>query len=157
MDGAVLSAALEFLAFNLGGEEYCIDIQKVQELRSHEAVTHIANAPEWLKGVINLRGAIVPIVDLRIKLNLGTAGDNPFTVVIIVNVAGRVVGMVVDSVSDVITLDRTQIKPAPEVGSAMDTDYMVGIGMLDERMLILADIERLISGAEMGVVDRLAA
>lgn len=154
---AALLATFEFLAFNLGGEEYGITIQKVQELRSWEAVTHIANAPAWLKGVMNLRGAIVPIVDLRIRFNLGQAEYNPFTVVIIANVAGRVIGMVVDNVSDVITLEPTQVKPAPEVGSAMDTAYMIGIGTLEERMLILIDIERLMSDADMGLVERLAA
>ncbi|HJV88216.1 MAG TPA: chemotaxis protein CheW [Noviherbaspirillum sp.] len=154
---AALLSTLEFLAFNLGGEEYGINIQTVQELRGCEAVTHIANAPDWLKGVINLRGAIVPIVDLRIKFNLGQVEYNAVTVVIIANVAGRVIGMVVDNVSDVITLEPSQVKPVPEVGSALDTGYMIGIGTLAERMLILIDIEQLMSGTDTGLVERLAA
>jgi purine-binding chemotaxis protein CheW len=149
---ATPAAALEFLAFTLGKEEYGIDIQKVQELRGYDAVTRIANAPDYLKGVVNLRGIIVPIVDMRIKFNLGTPSYDQFTVVIILNIANRVMGMVVDSVSDVITLTRDQVKPAPEMGSVLDTDYLIGLGTLNERMLILVDIDKLMSSDEMGLV-----
>ncbi len=149
--------ALEFLAFTLGQEEYGIDIQKVQELRSYDTVTRIANAPEHIKGVVNLRGIIVPIIDMRIKFNLGTPAYDQFTVVIILNVASRVMGIVVDSVSDVITLSPEQVKPAPEMGSVLDTDYLIGLGTLDERMLILVDIDRLMSSSEMGLIEKLAA
>ncbi len=148
---------LEFLAFTLGEEEYGIDIQKVQELRGYDAVTRIANAPEFIKGVVNLRGIIVPIIDMRIKFALGAPTYDQFTVVIVLNIGGRVVGMVVDSVSDVITLSAEQIKPAPEMGAALDTDYLIGLGTLDERMLILVDIDRLMSSEEMGLVERIAA
>ncbi|HVL76493.1 MAG TPA: chemotaxis protein CheW [Noviherbaspirillum sp.] len=147
----------EFLAFKLGKEEYGIDILKVQEIRGYETVTRIANAPEFIKGVVNLRGIIVPIVDMRIKFNLGTPTYDQFTVVIILNIAGRVVGMVVDSVSDVITLAPEQVKPAPEMGTALNTDYLIGLGTLDQRMLILVDIDRLMSSAEMGLIDKIAA
>ncbi|HEX2603455.1 MAG TPA: chemotaxis protein CheW [Oxalicibacterium sp.] len=147
----------EFLAFKLGKEEYGIDILKVQEIRGYEAVTRIANAPDFIKGVINLRGIIVPIVDMRIKFHLGEPTYDQFTVVIILNIAGRVTGMVVDSVSDVITLSAEQIKPAPEMGTAFNSDYLMGLGTLDERMLILVDIDKLMSSAEMGLIDKLAA
>lgn len=143
----------EFLTFKLGVEEYGIDILKVQEIRSYEAVTTIANAPEFIKGVVNLRGVIVPIVDMRIKFHLGNVGYNQFTVVIILNVAGRVVGMVVDSVSDVITLTPDQIRPAPAFGAALDTEYITGLGTVDKRMLILMDIEKLMTGQDMALVD----
>lgn len=143
----------EFLTFRLGSEEYGIDILKVQEIRGYDAVTTIANAPDFIKGVINLRGTIVPIVDLRIKFNLGKVEYDQFTVVIILNLSSRIVGVVVDSVSDVLTLQAEQIRPAPEFGSAVDTRYVMGIGALDERMLILVDIERLMTGEEMGLVD----
>ena len=149
--------ALEFLSFTLGREEYGIDIQKVQELRGYDAVTHIANAPEHIKGVVNLRGIIVPIIDMRIKFNLGAPTYDQFTVVIILNIASRVMGMVVDSVSDMITLTAEQIKPAPAMGSALDTDYLIGLGTLDERMLILVDIDRLMSSSEIGLIEKLAA
>jgi purine-binding chemotaxis protein CheW len=149
--------AFEALAFTLGNEEYGINILKVQEIRGYDAVTKIANAPEFIKGVINLRGIIVPIVDMRIKFNLGSPTYDQFTVVIILNIADRVVGMVVDSVSDVITLNSGQIKPAPEMGSALNTDYLIGLGTIDERMVILVDIDRLMSGAEMGLIEAVAA
>ena len=154
---AANTAPHEFLAFTLGKEEYGIDIQKVQELRGYDAVTRIANAPEYLKGVVNLRGIIVPIVDMRIRFNLGTPSYDQFTVVIILNIAGRVMGIVVDSVSDVITLTPEQVRPAPEMGSALDTDYLIGLGTIDERMLILVDIDRLMSSQEMGLIEKLAA
>ncbi|WP_092007820.1 chemotaxis protein CheW [Polaromonas sp. OV174] len=153
--GAGATKALEFLSFTLGQEEYGIDIQKVQELRGYDAVTRIANAPEHLKGVVNLRGIIVPIIDMRIKFNLGTPNYDQFTVVIILNIANRVMGMVVDSVSDVITLTPEQIKPAPEMGAVLDTEYLIGLGTLDERMLILVDLEKLMSSAEMGLIREL--
>jgi purine-binding chemotaxis protein CheW len=145
--------ANEYLTFTLGREEYGIEILKVQEIRGYEAVTKIANAPEFIKGVVNLRGTIVPIVDMRIKFNLGSAEYNQFTVVIILNVAGRVVGMVVDSVSDVIQLAGEQIRPAPDFSSTFDTKYITGLGTIDERMLILVDIEKLMSGQDMALVE----
>ena len=151
------SGAGEFLAFTLGREEYGIDILRVQEIRGYEPVTRIANAPEFIKGVVNLRGIIVPVVDMRIKFNLGTPTYDAFTVVIILNIVGRIVGMVVDSVSDVTTLSAEQIRPAPQMGTALDTDYLIGLGTLDERMLILVDIEKLMSSADMGLIERLAA
>ncbi len=147
----------EFLAFTLGKEEYGIDILKVQEIRGYEPVTRIANAPDFIKGVVNLRGIIVPIVDMRIKFNLGEPSYDQFTVVIILNIAGRVMGMVVDSVSDVTTLTPDQIKAAPEMGTTFDTDYLIGLGTLDERMLILVDIDKLMSSDEMGLIEKLAA
>ena len=143
----------EFLSFTLGTEEYGIEILKVQEIRSYEQVTRIANAPEFIKGVVNLRGTIVPIVDMRIKFNLGSADYTQFTVVIILNVAGRVVGMVVDSVSDVIALAGEQIRPAPDFSSSMDVAYITGLGTVDARMLILVDIEKLMSGRDMELMD----
>jgi purine-binding chemotaxis protein CheW len=150
-------AGSEFLAFTLGSEEYGIDILKVQEIRGYEAVTRIANAPEFIKGVINLRGIIIPVVDMRIKFKLGTPVYDQFTVVIILNIGGRIMGMVVDSVSDVTTLSPDQIKPAPEMGTAFNSDYLVGLGTVDERMLILIDIDKLMSSGEMGLIDRIAA
>ncbi|MDC8758370.1 chemotaxis protein CheW [Janthinobacterium fluminis] len=146
---------LEFLAFTLGKEEYGIDIQKVQELRGYEAVTSIAHAPAYIKGVVNLRGVIVPIIDMRIKFNLGTPTYDQFTVVIILNIGGHLMGMVVDSVSDVTTLTAEQIKPAPDMASSLNTDHLIGLGMIEQRMLILVDIDRLMSSADMGMVQKL--
>ncbi len=151
---AVSPAGLqEFLTFTLGSEEYGIDILKVQEIRGYDSVTRIANSPEFIKGVVNLRGIIVPIVDLRLKFNLGTADYNEFTVVIVLNLTDRIVGIVVDGVSDVMTLPREQIKRAPEFGSTVDAEHLLGLGTLDERMLILMDIERLMGSPGMGLVE----
>jgi len=145
----------EFLTFTLGKEEYGIEILKVQEIRSYEQVTTIANAPAFIKGVVNLRGIIVPIVDMRIKFNLGEAAYNELTVVIVLNVAGRVVGMVVDGVSDVIQLGPEQIRPAPDFSSSFDIKYITGLGTVDARMLILVDIEKLMTGSDMALMDAL--
>lgn len=147
--------AAEYLAFTLGKEEYGIDIQKVSEIRSYETPTRIASAPEFVKGVINLRGLIVPIVDMRIKFGLGEAVYNAFTVVIILHVGGRTVGMVVDSVSDVTMLAPEQIKPAPDIASAVASEHITGLGTVDERMLILVDIESLMQAPDMGLADPL--
>ena len=146
-------ASRELLTFTLGREEYGIDTLKVQEIRGYDTVTTIANAPEFIKGVINLRGIIVPIVDMRIKFKLGNVTYDETTVVIILNVANRVVGMVVDGVSDVLTLKPEQIKPAPEFGASLDTWYLQGLGTVDERMLILVDIEKLITSRDMELVE----
>ncbi|MDP9140459.1 MAG: chemotaxis protein CheW [Pseudomonadota bacterium] len=143
----------EFLTFTLGDEEYGVDILKVQEIRGYDTVTKIPDAPDFIKGVINLRGTIVPVVDMRIKFKLGRADYNDFTVMIILNIARRVVGMVVDGVSDVMQLLPDQIRPAPEFGAALNTRYITGLGTLDERMLILVDIEKLMSGADMALMD----
>ncbi len=150
-------ASRELLTFTLGSEEYGIDILKVQEIRGYEAVTTIANAPEFIKGVINLRGVIVPVVDLRIKFKLGNVTYNETTVVIILNVANRVVGMVVDGVSDVTTLNADEIKPAPEFGASLDVEYLQGLGTVDERMIILVDIEKLMSSRDMELVEQAVA
>jgi len=147
----------EYLTFTLGKEEYGVEILKVQEIRGYEQPTKIANAPAFIKGVVNLRGTIVPIVDMRIKFNLGEAKYDQFTVVIILNVAGRVVGMVVDGVSDVITLAPEQVRPAPDFSSSFDTQYITGLGTVNDRMLILVDIEKLMSGADMALVDAAVA
>ena len=158
MDNTLMNdGVLEALAFKLGNEEYGIKILQVQEIRGYEAVTRIASAPDHVKGVVNLRGTIVPIVDMRIKFRLGEPTYDQFTVVIILNIQDRVVGMVVDSVSDVISLTAEQIKPAPDMGGALDTDYLVGLGTVDERMIILVDIDRLMSSEDMGVIEGIAA
>ncbi len=147
-------AASEFLTFRLAAESYGIEILKVQEIRGYEAPTAIANAPDFIKGVINLRGVIVPILDLRVKFRLEQANYDEFTVVIILNVAGRVVGVVVDAVSDVLTLSAEAIRPTPEFASStFDTKYITGLGTVDEQMIILLDIEKLMTGADMALVD----
>ena len=147
-----INNATEVLSFRLGGEEYAISILKVQEIRGYDAVTRIANAPEYLKGVVNLRGSIVPIVDMRIKFNVGAPTYDAFTVVIVLNINNHTIGMVVDSVSDVVTLTPDQIKPAPDLGATVSGEYLRGLGTVGERMLILLDIDKLLGSEEMGLL-----
>lgn len=149
--GDLTTAAREYLTFRLSQEEYGIDILKVQEIRGYEPPTRIANAPTFIKGVVNLRGTIVPIVDMRLKFNCSEAEYNSFTVVIILNLRSRIVGIVVDSVSDVLELAADSIKSAPDIESIIDNGCILGLGSVNERMLILLDIERLMSGADMGL------
>jgi len=151
--GETAARPREFLAFKLGDEEYGIDILRVQEIRSYEPPTRLANVPPFIKGVVNLRGVIVPIVDMRLKLRLEEATYDHFTVVIVLNIGSRVVGMVVDAVSDVITLGPEQLRPVPEFNASVDTDYLFAIGAIDDRMLILVDIEKLMTSPDMGLVE----
>lgn len=148
-------ASEEFLTFALGEEEYGVEILKVQEIRGYDTVTRLPDAPAYIKGVINLRGTIVPVIDMRLKFHLA-AEYTVLTVMIVLNVGDRVVGMVVDSVSDVVRLCGEQIRAVPELGATIDRQFLTGIGTLDERMLILLDIERLMTSAEMGLVAEAA-
>jgi purine-binding chemotaxis protein CheW len=137
----------------LGEEEYGIEILKVQEIRGYDAVTPIANTPNFIKGVVNLRGKIVTIVDLRIKFNLGKVVYDEFTVVIILNLSGRVVGIVVDGVSDVMALKDDQLREVPSLVTSIDTKYIVGLATVEQQMLILVDIEQLMTSQEMALLD----
>ncbi|MEK8279176.1 chemotaxis protein CheW [Escherichia coli] len=147
----------EFLVFTLGDEEYGIDILKVQEIRGYHQVTRIANTPAFIKGVTNLRGVIVPIVDLRIKFSQVDVDYNDNTVVIVLNLGQRVVGIVVDGVSDVLSLTAEQIRPAPEFAVTLSTEYLTGLGALGDRMLILVNIEKLLNSEEMALLDSAAS
>jgi purine-binding chemotaxis protein CheW len=152
MDGLTSAGTREYLTFRLDQEEYGIDILKVQEIRGYEPPTRVANAPNFIKGVVNLRGTIVPIVDMRLKFNCSKAAYDSFTVVIILNLGSRIVGIVVDSVSDVMELPPESLKAAPEIDSVIDSGSVLGLGSLGDRMLILLDIERLMSDPDMGLV-----
>lgn len=152
MGDSVLAGAREYLTFRLDQEEYGIDILKVQEIRGYEPPTRIANAPNFIKGVVNLRGTIVPIVDMRLKFSCSKAEYNDFTVVIILKLNQRIVGIVVDSVSDVMELSTDSVKSAPDVDSVIERGAVLGLGSLGDRMLILLDIEKLMSGAAMALV-----
>ncbi|MYN02307.1 chemotaxis protein CheW [Pseudoduganella sp. DS3] len=147
----------EVLAFRLGTEEFGIDIHAVRELRGYSAVTRLANAPHYLKGVVNLRGCIIPIVDLRLKLGMYDASYNATTVVIVLAVKEQQIGIVVDSVSDVINLQAEQIKPPPPSGPNFRHDYLTGIATVDERMLQLADLSMLLADVTAAAALPLAA
>lgn len=150
-------ASHEFLAFKLGPEEYGVDILSVQEIRGYDTVTRVPEAPEYIKGVINLRGVIVPVVDLRLKFKLGSATYDEFTVMIVLNLKGKVIAAVVDGVSDVVRVEPAEIRPTPEFGGIIDTRYISGIATVGERMLILLDIEALILSADITGVSPVAA
>ena len=148
---AAVAESGQYLTLRLGDEDYAIDIMRVQEIRSYEEPTRMANSPAFIKGVINLRGVIVPIVDLRMKLNVSKVDYNEFTVVIILNIRGSVIGAVVDAVSDVVTLDARTIKPAPQFESAIDSRFILGLANIGDRMLIVMNMEALLSNAELGI------
>jgi purine-binding chemotaxis protein CheW len=141
----------QYLTLRLGTQEYAIDILRVQEIRSYEEPTRMVNSPSFIKGVVNLRGVIVPISDLRLKLGVSPVEYNEFTVVIILNIKGAVVGAVVDAVSDVVTIDGATIKPAPQFESAIDSRFIVGLVQLGDRTLIVMNVETLMSNAELGI------
>lgn len=150
--GGGIKPSKQFLTFRIGAEEYGMDILKVQEIRSYEAPTRIAHSPSFVKGVVNLRGVIVPIMDMRIKLG-SDAQYNGFTVVIVMNIGNRVLGMAVDSVSDVLELETEQIRPAPEISAAIDARHVTGLGKVGERILILLDIEGMVSSPDFGLLE----
>lgn len=153
LDNTAANTVREYLTFALATEEYAVDILDVQEIRSYEAVTPIHGLPALVKGIINLRGDIVPVVDLRIKFKLGSPRYDGTTALIVLNMAGRIVALVVDGVSDVVALAPSQIRPAPQFGAVMDTRFLSGLGTLGERMLILLDIAQVLSSEELALVS----
>lgn len=153
---AAREAAREVLVFILGGDEYGVDILKVQEIRGYDKVTPIPAAPDYVKGVINLRGAIVPVIDLRVKFRLGQVKYDQFTVVVILRLAARVIGVVVDGVSDVMALAPSEVRPAPQLGTVVDASFIAGVATQGERMALLLDIEKLLSTGELNVLARAA-
>lgn len=153
---ATREATREVLVFVLGKEEYGVDILKVQEIRGYEKVTPIPSAPDYLKGVVNLRGIIVPVVDLRVKFRLADVRYDSFTVVVILRIAGRVIGLVVDGVSDVVPFADSDVKPAPQLGSLVDGSFIAGMATHGDRMVLLLDIERLLSTGELNLLREVA-
>ncbi|HEX2200350.1 MAG TPA: chemotaxis protein CheW [Burkholderiales bacterium] len=150
-------AGREYLTFSLGGEEYAVNILQVQEIRAYERVTRIANMPAFIKGVMNLRGTVVPVVDLRVRFNVGSAEYGASTIVIVINIGARTIGMVVDGVSDVVSLKAADVRPAPQIAGVLAAEFLEGVAILDKRMLILVDIHGLMSSREMGLLESAAA
>ena len=153
---AAREATREVLVFVIGKEEYAVDILKVQEIRGYEKVTAIPAAPVYLKGVVNLRGVIVPVIDMRIKFGLADPRYDSFTVVVILRLASRVVGIVVDGVSDVVPLAASDVKEAPRLGATVDASFLTGVATLGERMVLLLDIEKFLSSGELDLLDSVA-
>ena len=150
---ATREATREVLVFVIGKEEYGVDILKVQEIRGYEKVTTIPAAPDFLKGVVNLRGTIVPVIDMRIKFGLPDPRYDSFTVVVILKLASRVIGIVVDAVSDVMPLNASDVKEAPRLGSIVDSSYLTGVAAVNDRMVLLLDIERFLSSGDLDLLD----
>jgi purine-binding chemotaxis protein CheW len=150
-------ATREVLVFVLGREEYGVDILKVQEIRGYEKVTPIPAAPEYLKGVVNLRGIIVPVIDLRVKFGMPDPRYDAFTVVVILRLARRVIGIVVDGVSDVMALRAQDVKPAPQLGSVVESSFIEGLGTEGDRMVLLLDIEKLLSTGELNLLNQVTS
>jgi purine-binding chemotaxis protein CheW len=154
---ATRESTREVLVFVLGAEEYGVDILKVQEIRGYEKVTPIPSAPEYLKGVVNLRGTIVPVIDMRVKFGMREPRYDAFTVVIILRLAHRVIGIVVDAVSDVVALTQDEVKAAPQLGTVVDSSFIAGLATQNERMVLLLDIEKLLSTGELNLLNQVAA
>ena len=153
---AIRQAVLEALVFELGGEQYGVDILKVQEIRGYDKVTPIPRAPDYLKGVINLRGSVVPVVDLRVKFGLAEPRYDAFTVMVVMRIGARIIAAVVDAVSDVVQLSASDIKAAPSFGSLIDSSFIAGVATGGERMVLLLDIEKLLSTGELNLLAEAA-
>jgi len=147
----------QYLTFILSDEEYGVDILRVQEIRGWESVTTVPNAPDYIKGVINIRGTIVPIVDLRMRFGMEQLEYGPITVVIVLKVIGenreRVMGIVVDTVSDTYDVPEDSIKPAPDFGEKIEVNFVKGLATINEKMLILLDIDQLLNSGELNILD----
>lgn len=143
----------QMLTFALENESYGVDIQRVQEIRGWSAVTPIPEAPPHVLGVLNLRGVIVPIIDLRVRIGMSSVTNSATTVIIVLNVetveGARLFGVVVDRVSDVVNITETSLKPVPAMGQHGGTDYLRGLVNLGETMVVLLDIDKLLGGEGM--------
>jgi purine-binding chemotaxis protein CheW len=140
----------QYLTFRLGGEEFGFDILRVQEIRGWTPVTPIPNAPAWLKGVMNLRGTVVPVVDLRLRFGMAKAEYTRFTVVVVVTIGDRVAGLVVDAVSDVLDVSRSDIVPPPDMGRQVDMALLTGLAKSNDRIISLLAIEPLLGALGEG-------
>ncbi len=151
--GEVEDGAEQYLTFILGDEEYGVEILRVQEIKGWDTVTSIPNTPDYLCGVLNLRGTIVPVVDLRLRFDMSVCEYNPTTVIVVLNIEGvsqRTVGIVVDGMSDTHNIMPEDIKPAPDFGSTIDIDYINGLVTIGDNMVMLLDIDRLLSVEAIG-------
>ncbi|SEJ09180.1 chemotaxis protein CheW [Frateuria terrea] len=147
------TAATQYLTVNLASEEYAIDILAVREIRGWTPVTRIPQAPHYVLGVLNLRGAIVPVLDLRLRFGLQREEYSATTVTVVVTVAGRLFGVVVDAVSDVLDVQADGVRPVPDMGTAVDTEYLKGLTSVDERMVLLLDVDKLLQPQDAQMLE----
>jgi purine-binding chemotaxis protein CheW len=152
--GGFTGDAGQYLTFALGQEEYGVEILKVQEIKGYVPATPVPNTPNFIKGVMNLRGTIIPVVDLRTKLSLKEAEYNQFTVIIVVTVGTKVVGLIVDAVSDVLNIPKADIQAAPELGSTVDVRFIDGMAKAGEKIVMLLNIDRVINDADLQMIEK---
>ncbi len=149
----------QVLTFTLADEEYGVDILRVQEIKGWDSVTGIPNTPDYIRGVINLRGTIVPVIDMRLRFGLPPLEYGPLTVVIVLRVESgsrtRIMGIVVDAVSDVYNLPEDRIRPAPDFGGAVESEFITGLAGVEDKMVIVLDVDRLLNSRELAVMDSL--
>jgi purine-binding chemotaxis protein CheW len=149
--GGFTNDANQFLTFTLNQEEYGIEILRVQEIKGFSRITPIPNTPPFIKGVLNLRGTVVPVVDLRTKFGMPESEYNQFTVIIVVSIGKRIVGLVVDAVSDVLNIARDDLQAAPDMGAQVDLSFITGLARTNERLITLLNIERLVGRDEANI------
>jgi purine-binding chemotaxis protein CheW len=147
----------QYLTFRLAQEEYGVEILKVQEIKGYSAITPIPNTPSYLKGVMNLRGTIVPVVDLRSKFAMDEAEYNQFTVIIVVKVGPKVMGLIVDAVSDVLNIPKTDIQPTPDFGAEVDARYINGMAKAGDKLVVLLDIDRVMNAVDDATLAAVAS
>ena len=143
----------QFVTFQLGAETYGISILKLNEIIAYQSCTTIPNVPNFIKGVLNLRGIVVPVIDLRERFNMELKDYDQFTVIMILDVSGRIMGLVVDAVSDVLTLNSEEVKPRPHFSTGISTQFIYGMGIKDKKFIILLDVDKLLSDDELNMVD----
>lgn len=143
----------QYLTFALGSEEYGVGILNVQEIKGWSAVTPIPNTPAYVKGVMNLRGTIVPVIDLRLRLGMPAADQGPFTVIVVLSVGTRIVGTIVDAVSDVLTIPAADVQPAPSFGSAVDLRFIAGIARANDKLVVLLDVDAMLRHDDLEALD----
>ena len=148
----VESDELQLVSFNIGTEEFGVDILKVQEINRMVEITKVPQAPTYVEGVINLRGKVIPIVDLRMRFNLELKEHDKNTRIVVVDIGGNIMGMIVDSVSEVLRLPASTIEPPPEIVTGVNSEYIKGVAKLEDRLLIFLDLSRVIDVSEIAAM-----
>lgn len=150
----------KYLTFSLGGEVYGLEILKVQEIIGMMSVTRVPRTPEFMRGVINLRGKVIPVIDLRLKFGLDQVEDTERTCIIVVQVSKGdttvIMGIIVDEVSEVLDIIEKQIEPSPEFGAQIDTNFIMGMGKVDKKVVMLLDVDKVLSGGEIEMMSQVA-
>ncbi|MCK5077626.1 MAG: chemotaxis protein CheW [Calditrichia bacterium] len=146
---------LQLVSFNVGTEEFGVDILRVHEINRMTEITRVPKTPHFVEGVINLRGKIIPIIDLRKRFGMETKEQDQSTRIVVVEIDGQTIGFVVDSVSEVIRLPMANIDDAPDLVTGVDADYIQGVGKLEKSLIILLDLEKVLSKTELDNVDKM--